>query len=247
MIEQRRANPAHQVDLLSHLLDARDEDDGSAMSDKQVRDEILTLFVAGHETTANGLAWAIYLLARHPEAYARARAAVDALDGRPPTLADLPRLGFLERVFKEALRLYPPVYLYARISTTEVSISGYDLPAQTVVLISPWTVQHRADLWPDPSRFDPARFEPEAEAARPRGAYIPFSDGPRVCIGAYFALIEAPLVLATVLQHADFALVDDLEIRPESSATLRPVGGVPVRVTRRGGHVVPSPLAQPSA
>jgi cytochrome P450 len=233
MIEQRRRHPRQQPDLLECLLDARDDDDGSAMSDKQVRDEILTLFVAGHETTATGLAWSLYLLARHPEAYARARAAVDALGGRAPGLGDLERLGFLERVFKEALRLYPPVYLFARISNSEVSIAGHTLPPQTIVVLSPFTVQRRPDLWPDPLRFDPDRFLPEHDAARPRGAFIAFSDGPRVCIGAYFALIEAPLVLATMLQRVDFALTSAAEILPESTATLRPRGGVPLRVTRR--------------
>jgi cytochrome P450 len=233
MIDARRAAAEPRHDLLSHLLRARDEDDGGSMSDKQVRDEILTLFVAGHETTANGLAWAIYLLVRHPELYARARAVVDALDGRLPTLADVERLEFLGRVFKEALRLYPPVYLFARISVAEVTIAGHVVPERSIVIVSPWTVQRRADLWPEPTRFDPDRFAPELEAARPRDAWIPFSDGPRVCIGAHFAQLEAPLVLATLLQRADFTLAEDREILPDESATLRPLGGIPMRVKRR--------------
>jgi cytochrome P450 len=233
MIDARRAAAEPSHDLLSHLLQARDEDDGGLMSDKQVRDEILTLFVAGHETTANGLAWAIYSLVRRPELYARARAVVDSLGGRPPTLADLGRLEFLTRVFKEALRLYPPVYLFARISVAEVTIAGRVVPDRSIVLLSPWTVQRRADLWPEPKRFDPDRFAPELEATRPRDAWIPFSDGPRVCIGAHFAQLEAPLVLATLLQRADFTLPDDREIVPDESATLRPRGGMPMRVKRR--------------
>ena len=137
------------------------------MSDKQMRDEILTLFVAGHETTANGLAWSLYSLARDPELYARARAAVDALGGRTPTLADSTRLDFLSCVFKEALRLYPPVYLFGRIAIEDVSIAGHELPKHTVILISPWTLQRRADLWPDPLRFDPDRFASCQRSAPP--------------------------------------------------------------------------------
>jgi cytochrome P450 len=233
MIDERRAAANPNPDLLTHLLRARD-DDGSRMDDKQLRDEILTLFIAGHETTANGLAWAIYLLARHPEVYARVRAAVDALDGRAPTLADLDRLELLTRVFKEALRMYPPVYLFARMSIADVTIGGYAVPKNTVFLISPWALQHRPDLWPDPDRFDPDRFLPQAEAGRPRDAWIPFSDGPRVCIGMHFAMIEAPLVLATLLQRADFELAADAQIvGTHDAATLRPKGGVPMRIKAR--------------
>lgn len=234
MIDERRAARDPNPDLLTHLLRARDQDDGGVMDDKQVRDEIVTLFVAGHETTANGLAWAIYLLAKHPEVYARARAAVDALEGRAATLADLERLELLTRIFKEALRIYPPVYLYSRMAVADVNIGGYEIPKGTIFLLSPWAVQHRADLWSDPERFDPERFTPEAEAARPRDAWIPFSDGPRVCIGMHFAMIEAPLVLATLLQRADFELASAAEIEgADDSATLRPRGGVPVRIKAR--------------
>lgn len=240
MIEKRRSAEHPANDLLTHLLRARDQDDGSVMDDKQLRDEILTLFVAGHETTANGLAWSIYLLSRHPEAYARARSAVDALGGGRPTLADLERLDYLTCVFKEALRLYPPVYAFSRMSTADVEIGGYLVPKNTVVLISPFTLQRRPDLWRDPLRFDPDRFAPNAAA--PADAWIPFSDGPRICIGMHFAMIEAPLVLATLLQHADFELEGAHDVQPdERSATLRPRGGVPVRV--RLGSTLTRPAA----
>jgi cytochrome P450 len=234
MIDERRASATPNPDLLTHLLRARDQDDGSGMDDKQLRDEILTLFIAGHETTANGMAWSIYLLAKHPETYARVRAAVDALGGRTPTLADLDRLELLTCVFKEALRIYPPVYLFARMSIADVTVGGYEIPKNTVFLLSPWALHHRADLWPEPERFDPERFTPEAEAARPRDAWIPFSDGPRVCIGMHFSMIEAPLVLATLLQRVDFELISHADIPPShDSATLRPRGGVPVRIKQR--------------
>jgi cytochrome P450 len=234
MIDERRAAREPNEDLLTHLLRARDQDDGGVMDDKQVRDEIITLFVAGHETTANGLAWAIYLLARHPEVYAQARAAVDALGGRAPTLADLDRLELLTRVFKESLRMYPPVYLFARMSIADVTVGGYAIPQNTVCLISPWALHRRADLWPEPERFDPDRFTEAAEAARPTDAWVPFSDGPRVCIGLHFAMIEAPLVLATLMQRADFELTSSEPVLPShDSATLRPRGGVPIRIKRR--------------
>jgi cytochrome P450 len=232
MIDDRRASGADTPDLLGRLLAARDEGDGARMSDKQVRDEILTLFVAGHETTATGLAWSLYLLARHPEIHRRARAEADAL-GRPPRHEDLPRLELAQRVFKEALRLYPPVPVFTRDAAADVEIGGYLCPKGTVFLLCPYATHHRADLWPDPERFDPDRFTPEAEAARPRHAFVPFSAGPRICIGNHFALMEAPLVLATILQRADLEQPRPVEVEPEVEATLRPKGGVPMRVRLR--------------
>ena len=236
MIADRRSQNDAPRDVLSLLLGARDED-GERMSDRQVRDEILTLFVAGHETTATALAWALMLLTTHPEAYARARAEVDSL-GREPTYADLPALGYCTRVFKEAMRLYPPVYLYGRQAITDVDIGEYRLPKGTIVLISPWSLQRRASIWPDPDRFDPDRFLPEREATRHRSAFIPFSSGPRVCIGNHFALMEGPLVLAAALRAVDFETTG-APIEPEPLATLRP-RSVPLRVRRRAPACTPA-------
>jgi len=232
MIAERRAHPAERRDLLSLLLEARSEDDGATMSDKQVRDEVLTLFVAGHETTATALAWALMLLAQHRDVYARLRQEVDAL-GRVPTLADLPKLALALRVFKESLRLYPPVYLFGRVAVMDVQVGDYILPKGTVVLLSPFSLHRRPELWPDPERFDPERFLPVEEARRDRSAFIPFSAGPRTCIGNHFALMEGPLVLATLLHHADFELVDPRGAQPEPMATLRPKGGIAMRVALR--------------
>jgi cytochrome P450 len=229
MIEERRAAGGGEraggvrPDLLGRLLAARDEDDGSAMSDKQVRDEVITLFLEAHETTASSVAWALHLLAHSPDVYAAARAEADAL-GRPPRHEDLPRLKLFTRVFKESLRLYPPLPLFTRDASAELTIAGYRIPPGTVVIICPYATHHRADLWPDPERFDPDRFTPEAEAARARYAYIPFSGGPRVCIGNHFALMEGALVLATLLQRADFEPVAGAAVEPEVGATLRPKG-----------------------
>lgn len=228
MIADRRAAPGKQ-DLLSRILDARD-DDGQAMPDKQVRDEILTLFVAGHETTAAGLAWAIYLLMQNPTWYQRVQDEVDALTG-PPTLADLPRLGLCLRVFREALRIYPPVYLMGRDTTMPLTLGGYELPARTNVLVSPFALHHKPSLWPNPEQFDPDRFLPEQEAARHRYAYLPFGAGPRICIGNHFAYIEAQLVLAELLRTWRFESAARDE--PLAAATLRPKNGIAVRLTRR--------------
>ncbi len=203
------------------------------MSDEEVRDEILTLFIAGHETTASALAWALYLLGQHPEAHARARAEAEALRGRSATVADLPRLGFCLQVFKEAMRLYPPIFVIARRCLSDVRVGGYDLPRGTPIIISPWALHRRPELWPDPERFDPSRFEPAAEQARDKLAYLPFGAGPRICIGNHFSLMQGPLALATLLARLDLELSTRAAIEPEAYAALRPKGGVPMRVTAR--------------
>jgi cytochrome P450 len=173
------------------------------------------------------------LLAQHRDIYAKLRQEVDAI-GRTPTFEDLPKLDLSLRVFKEALRLYPPVYMFGRVvSATDVEIGGYLLPKGTVVLVSPYALQRRAHIWPEPDKFDPDRFLPEAEARRPKSAFIPFSAGPRTCIGNYFALMEGPLVLATLLRHADVELADARGAEPEASATLRARDGIPMRIKRR--------------
>jgi cytochrome P450 len=222
LIADRRAHPEKRGDLLAHLLAARDEEAGR-MSEKQVRDEVLTLFIAGHETTANGLAWSLMLLAQHPEIYARVREEVSAL-GRVPELSDAPKLGLCLRVFKEAMRLYPPIFLFGRVAIEDAPLGDYTVPKGTVVLVSPYALHRRPSLYPDPERFDPDRFTPEEEARRPKSAYIPFSAGPRTCIGNHFALLEGPLVLATLLRHADFELEGLGTAVPDAAATLRPKG-----------------------
>lgn len=232
MIAERRVSRTAPRDLLTLLLEARDDDDGAVMTDKQVRDELLTLFVAGHETTATALAWALMLLAQHPDIYARVRAEVDAI-GRVPTADDLPRLGLCLRVFKESLRLFPPVYLFGRVAMADVEVGDYALPKGTVVLVSPFSLHRRPELWKEADRFDPERFLPENEARRHKTAFLPFSAGPRTCIGNTFALMEGPLVLATLLHHADIALCDPKGAEPEPSATLRPRGGIPMRLELR--------------
>lgn len=229
MIDEARQSAGERSDLLARLLSVRDES-GAPMSDRQVRDEVLTLFVAGHETTATGLAWSLYLAARHPEIYAALEREVDSLSD-DPTVADLPRLGLAARVFKEALRLYPPVYIFGRDSHGEVSLGGYELPSPTNILTSPLALHRNGALFPEPERFDPERFQPEAEASRHRYAYLPFGAGPRICIGNHFAIMEAQLALAVILRRFRVeSVADDV---PHPGATLRPERGVRVRVTKR--------------
>jgi cytochrome P450 len=235
MIDDRR-NGTDRADLLSRLLGAKDG--GTGMSDRQLRDEIVTLFVAGHETTATALAWAFYFATRDASVRARLDAEVAALGGRPPTAADLPRLGYATRVFKEALRIYPPVPIYERMALEPVTIGGVDLEPGNYASIFPWALHHRPELWPEPERFDPDRFTPAAEEARPRHAWLPFGAGPRVCSGAHFALMEGPLVMAALWQRVSFELCEDREIGIDpDAATLRPHRGIRMRVRLAAPHV----------
>jgi len=238
MIEERRAAAERKEDVLSLLLSARGED-GSRLSNKQVRDEAMTLFIAGHDTVANALAWTWCLLAQHPDAYSRVCTEVDAaLAGRTPTVADLPHLPYTLQVFKEALRLYPPAYVLSRQAIRDVDLAGYPVPAWGVVIVSPYTMHRRPDYFPDPERFDPDRFTPDAEARLPRHAYLPFGGGPHICIGNHFALMEGHLILVTLAQHATFEWPNGQRIIPEPLINLRPKRGTMVRVRRR------SPMAR---
>ncbi len=235
MIDERRAAPGRRDDLLARLLAARDAEDASfaGMSDRQLRDEAVTLFVAGHETTATALAWAFYLLARAPAWRERVQAEVDALPPGPLSFESAARLELTLRVFKEAMRLYPPVEILGRRSLEPVAIGGVALPVGAITFVSPWVMHRHEPTWPDPERFDPDRFLPEAEARRPRSAWLPFGAGPRVCIGNHFAALEGPIVLATLMRAARFEIDAAREIEPEAFATLRPKGGVPATVRLR--------------
>jgi cytochrome P450 len=234
IIAERRRSGEDRGDLLSMLLHAQDEDDGSFMTDTQVRDEAMTLFLAGHETTANALAWSWHLLAQHPDVYARVREEADGvLGGRTPTFADLPELAYTLQVFKETMRLYPPAHTIGRQATRPVELGGYELAAGSVVLISPYVMHRRPDYFPDPERFDPERFTPEAEERLPRFAYMPFGGGPRICIGNHFALMEGHLLLAALAQRVTFELVPRQRIEPEPLITLRPKRAISMVVRRR--------------
>jgi len=234
MIDERRADSRPRRDLLTRLLGARDEETKGPMSDRQLRDEIVTLFVAGHETTATALAWAFYLIDRHPDVRAALEREVSAIGTRPLTASDVPRLPLAQKVFKESLRMYPPVRVLERQAVEPVEIGGHQIPRGAFVAVWPWALHHRPELWPDPERFDPERFTPQAEDARPRYAYVPFGAGARVCIGNHFALLEGPIVIAAWVARARLESADDREVLSDpAAATMRPLGGVTMRVMRR--------------
>lgn len=232
MIEARRQRGEERRDFLSLMLQVHDGE--QALSDRQVRDDALSLFVAGHETTANALTWCWYLLSQHPELYAHMQAEVDqALQQRQPTVADLPNLPYTLQTWKEALRLYPPVYAFTRRATTFVQLGPYSISRGTSVVISPYTLHRRAQLFPNPEQFDPARFEPEQERQRQRYAYIPFGAGPHICLGMHLASLEGHLVLATLARHVTFEFAGPRPVQPQPLLTLRPKGAVLMRVRRR--------------
>jgi cytochrome P450 len=204
------------------------------MSDTEVRDETMTLFLAGHETTANALAWGLHLLSRNPEVYTRLCNEVDTvLGGRSPTLEDMPRLPYALQVFKETMRLYPPAYIVGRTAMRDVSIGEHTLPKGITAFINIYGMHHRAKFFPNPERFDPDRFRPEVEKEMVRSSYLPFGAGPRVCIGNQFALLEGQVVLAALAQRIKFEAASTREIQTEPLITLRPKNGVPLLVRRR--------------
>lgn len=232
MIEERRASSEERGDFLSILLRAQAED-GSHMSEEQAIDESLTLFGAGHETTATALAWTWYILTQHPDIYARVQEEVDGvLQGRSPTYDDLARLPYSLQVFKETLRLYPPAYLVSRSALHDVELDGYLVHKGETVAVSTYTIHRRPDFYPHPETFDPERFTPEREKQLPRYAYLPFGAGPRICIGNYFAMMEGHLLLATLAQRVRFELIPGQVIvpDPQKSVTIRPSNGVKVKV-----------------
>jgi cytochrome P450 len=233
IIGQRRATGGDAGDLLSMLLHAQDED-GSRMTDRQLRDEVITLFLAGHETTALTLSWTWWLLAQHLQAEAKLHAELDAvLGGRTPTLEDLPKLRYLDRVITESMRLYPPAWGMARLTIEDAKIGGYLIRKGCGVSLSQWVV-HRDPRWYEsPEEFRPERWEADLLKRLPRFAYFPFGGGPRQCIGNSFALMEAALILATIAQNFRLRLVPGQVVAPLASITLRPRNGIRVTLEAR--------------
>nr|MDQ2715621.1 cytochrome P450 [Chloroflexota bacterium] len=235
LIDERHSSPSERNDFLSILLRARDED-GTAMSDQQLMDECLTLFGAGHETTAAALTWTWYFLCQHPHIYQQVQQEVDSvLQGRTPAYDDLARLPYCLQVFKETMRLYPPAAAILREALHDIEIDGYLVPEGYTVFLSPYTLQRKAEYFPDPETFDPDRFLPEREKQLPRYAYIPFGAGPRICIGNYFALMEGQLLIAALAQRVSFALLPGQTIEPDPvhNLALRPGGKVQAVVKKR--------------
>ncbi len=233
------AAAAEATDLLGMLMAARDEETGEAMSDRHLRDEVVTMLLAGHETTANALTWAFHLLGDHPEVVARLEAELaQVLGGRTPTWDDFPRLTYTGQVLEEVMRLYPPVYVLGRRAEARDVVGGFEIPQGAYVFISQYAMHRHPDYWPDPERFDPDRFAPGAPkpGGGHRGAWFPFSIGQRLCIGEHFARLETRLVLATLAQRFRLGREHGFPVVPQASVTLRPEHGLQMRLSLRANE-----------
>lgn len=234
IIDERRRSGEDKGDLLSMLLLAQDtEGDGGGMTDLQLRDEAMTIFLAGHETTANALSWTWYLLSRHPEVEKRFHQEVDALGDRLPGPEDTPRLTYTRMILAESMRLYPPAWAIGRRAIEDFEAGGYDIPARSMVLMSQYIMHRDPRFHPDPTRFDPDRWLPEVASARPRFSYFPFGGGTRICIGEQFAWMEGILLLATIAQRWSLRFLGTSAPEIEPRITLRPRDGVQMRVEAR--------------
>jgi cytochrome P450 len=232
IIAERRKSPVRIADLLTMLMEAHDET-GATMSDKQLRDEVITLLTAGHETTTLVLAWTCCLIGTRPEVLEHMAAETAFLNGRTPAYEDVMKLRYCRMVVEESMRLYPPVWTMSRTAVEEDEIGGYRIPAGSEILIFPYITQRHPKWWQEPDVFRPERFAPENSAARPRYAYLPFGAGPRTCIGLNFAMTEILVVLTMLLQRYRLKLaIDPAQVKPEPSVTLQPRPGVPVMLEK---------------
>ena len=231
LIEKRKQANQKESDFLQMLMDARYEDTGEPMSEQQLLDELLTIFSAGHETSANGLAWLFYLLSQHPEIVEKARAELkEKLGDRSAEVMDLKQLTYLTQVIEEGMRLYPPVWSVGREAIEEDEWEGHRIAKGTIIGAYFYHLHRHPDLWENPDEFNPERFSEEAKKARPNSHYVPFGAGPRMCIGNYFAMMEMQLILAELLRKFDFHLVPGQKIVMEPMVTLRPKYGIKMEV-----------------
>ena len=234
LIDARAGHVGEFGDLLDMLLEARDAETGEPMTRRQVRDEVVTVFSAGHETTAHSLAWTWYLLAQHPDILARMQAELDTvLGGRPPTTDDLKLLPYTTQIFQEAMRLYPAAPVIPRRIEGQAELGGYALQGPARVITSVYNIHRHPEFWPDPLRFDPERFSPAQSAGRHRLAFMPFGAGSRMCIGNHLAMMEGVLLLAAVGQKYSLELLGTAPVVPRIAVTLQPVGGIPMRLVPR--------------
>ncbi|MBI5915213.1 MAG: cytochrome P450, partial [Bacteroidetes bacterium] len=234
LIEARRHDPNPPNDLLTMLLAARDEDTGEAMSDRALRDEAVTLFAAGHETSATALSWTLWLLAQHPDVLQKLRDEVETvLEGRMPAFEDLRKLTYTMQVISEGMRLYPPAFAVGRQPLETDEILGVSIPKRSIMFISIAALHRDPRHWERPHDFYPEHFSPEQEKERPRLAYMPFGAGPRMCIGNHFALMEMQLLLALLVRQFDFELEKNHPVEPEPLVTLKPKHGILMRLKER--------------
>lgn len=233
MSERRAQGDIQRHDLLALLMDTRDEN-GQPMNDEFIRNNILTLFFAGHETTANTLTWAFYYLNQNPDVLAKLQQEVDTvLAGRTPTLADLPNLPYTMMVIKETMRIEPTVAAFPRFVAEDTTLGDYSIKGDSVIFIPPYILHHDPRWWSNPDQYDPTRFSAENEPDIPKYAYLPFGGGPRVCIGNHFALMEAHILLASFVSHFNLHLATDKPVKPLRQVTCSPEGGLPMRIERR--------------
>ena len=231
IIEERRNDPREYSDLLQMLMDAQDEETGERMTDQQLRDEIMTLFLAGHETSATALTWTWYLLDRHPDIREKLLSeSNEVLGDRMPEFADLPKLDYTRQVIEESMRLYPPIWVVGRQNIADDKLNGYFLPEKSNVALCIYSLHRDPDIWEKPNKFIPERFESDKVKARHKAAYIPFVIGPRMCIGNRFALMEMQLIVATLVTRFRFKVKKPKKVQMEGKATLRPKGGIKVKV-----------------
>ncbi len=236
LIHERTRDPGNSPrDLLARLIAARDEQTGVGMSAQEVRDHVITIFLAGHETTAMAMTWTWFLLSQHPQEEAKLHAELaSVLGGRAPTHEDLSRLTYTRMVVEESMRIYPPVHTIGREALADDTLSGRRIPKGSTILIAPWVLHRHVKLWENPGRFDPERFSPERSAARPRFSYLPFGGGKRICIGAAFALAEATVLLATLAQRYSLQVMPGHQVEPQGLITLRARHGMKMLLTPRG-------------
>ena len=235
LIEERTRNPeGYPKDLLARLIAARDEQTGGGMSAQEVRDQIITIFLAGHETTAMAMTWTWFLLSQHPHVESKLHAELNSvLGGRAPTHEDLSKLIYTRMVVEESMRIYPPVHTIGREAIAADTLVGKRIPKGSTILISPWVLHRHVKHWDNPGRFDPERFSPQRAAARPRFSYLPFGGGKRICIGAAFALAEATILLATLAQRYSLRVVPGHPVEPQGLITLRARHGIKMLLTPR--------------
>ena len=234
LIEERRQMKNRPADLLSMLLEAKDAETGAQMSDEELRDEVITIFSAGHETSANAMAWTLYLLEKHPEVVEKLRAEEKAvLDGKAPSFADLRQLQYHQQVIEEGMRLYPPAHAIGRQAIAEDEIDGVHIPKNSAFLISVYALQHSPKYWEKPNEFSPERFNPEKVKARPKRTYLPFGAGTRMCIGNHFAIMEMQLLLARLVRHFNFERLSNESIPFQPLITLKPKEDIQLKLRRR--------------
>jgi cytochrome P450 len=232
IVEEHRRDGGKD-DLLTMLLEARDEETGELMTPRELRDETITLLLAGYETSANALAWTWYLLSQNDAVADKLHASLEsALGGQPPTLADLPKLTYARMVVDESLRLYPPAWIIGRRALGDDDLGGHHIPAGSVVAISPYITHRHPRHWERPEEFDPDRFDPRTAASHDPFTYLPFGGGPRRCIGHNLALMEAQLIISTVAQRYRLRLVPGTRVEPERLFVLRPRSGLPMTIRR---------------